>query len=231
MQDEYFLPYALESTRGLFSRYVIYDVGSTDTTREVIKWFIQRCNGEADFFVRIYPKLDPAVQGAFRNSMIAEALSPFYLIVDGDECWPTESLQAVINAAENFPEDKLYGVVRRVEVNADLKTAYGTDKKVPHHRLYRSQAIWTGTHPGERAYFPQNRETEVWIDGATCYHFHNALRSSDESIVPKRAERKSQGTYHPGELAPIDLFAELPIMRTRFEGLAINPVLKELQGV
>jgi len=40
--EAYWLPYVLECLRGKFDRYVIYDVGSTDGTKEIIDEFLYR---------------------------------------------------------------------------------------------------------------------------------------------------------------------------------------------
>ena len=68
MNDEFYLPYVLESTRGFFKKYVIYDVGSTDRTPEIIDWWVDT-NPDVEFVVRKLPFVDPKVQGTFRNSM------------------------------------------------------------------------------------------------------------------------------------------------------------------
>ncbi len=65
--ESYFLPYVLRQCEGIFTSYVIYDVHSTDNTREIIEWFHGRNESKADFMVRYMPDLPKEVQGAFRN--------------------------------------------------------------------------------------------------------------------------------------------------------------------
>lgn len=227
--DEYFLPYALEASRGFFKRYVIYDVGSSDRTRDVINWF-HSSNPQATFYVRVMPMLAPSIQGVFRNSMIAETLSEYYFILDGDEVYSPESYEAIVKGAETLlTERKLYGLVRRIEVNGDMKSAYGLGMKTQHHRLYHRTAIWTGPHPGEAPYFPQKPAVEEWIEGATCYHFHNCERSSRDEDVPKRIERRARPTYRPGEAAPLDLLGALPLLKNPIADFAPTPRLALMQ--
>jgi len=230
MNDEYFLPYALEASKGFFDRYVIYDVGSTDATREVIQNFITSYD-EPTYFVRQMPMLPPSVQGVFRNSMIAEALTEFYFILDGDEVYSRDSYKAIIEAAEEMlPKyGLLYGVCNRIEVASDMESAYSPDKFIPHHRLYRRTAIWKGNHPGEVPFFEQNSKTEYRIEGATCFHFHNCARSSKDEEALRRIERRGRATYRPGNCVPYDVMSALPVLRKQFE-TPINPVLKELQA-
>ena len=229
--DENFLPYALASSRGFFGRYVIYDVGSTDRTRDIIQWFCDTTPG-VSFFVRAMPMLPPSVQGAFRNSMIAESLSAYYFILDGDELYTSDGYEAIIRGAEVMQQDvqKLYGIVRRVEVGGDLVSAYGLHSRIPHHRVYQRRAIWTGSHPGEAPYFRQEPRVEQWIEGSTCYHFHNAERSSRDAEVPKRLERRARLTYRPGESEPLDLLRVLPILGQQIENFPLNSRLATLQS-
>lgn len=232
--DEYWLPYVLQSARGWFDRYVIYDVGSTDRTPEIINWF-KDTEDKADVFVRYMPHVNPIVQGAFRNSMIAEARSEWYLILDGDELYTQDGFQRMTLELEMLKRKYesggvIYGIVPRVEVLNGLDRAYGQDLRVPHHRLYHRTAVFCGTHPGEWPLYTQKSEREFWLDDAcACYHFHNTERSHDEVGVPKRVERKSKKTYHPGHQEDFDLFSVLPILRKRIEDFPINPALKQLQ--
>lgn len=229
--DEFFLPYALEASWGFFGRYVIYNIGSTDRTQEIIERFVDSCPDDVEFYIRHYPHVDPAIQGAFRNSMIAEARSEYYFILDADEVYTSESYYALIRGVERMEKNKqlLYGIVRRVEVCGDLKTAYGLKSRVPHHRLYHRKAIWVGSHPGEAPFYPQKDDVQTWIDDVVCYHFHGCERSSKDPEVPRRIERRSRGTYKPGSTEPFDLFEALPIMKTRIHDFPLNTNLAKLQ--
>lgn len=236
--EEYFLPYCLESVAGHFDRMVIYDVGSEDRTPEIIRWFVDKEKHRTDFFVRMLPHCPPVVQGTFRNSMIAEALSDYYFILDGDEVYTSDDLKRIkqipeklARARERFGDPtgprKLYGLVRRMEFSSDLRSRYSVERE--HHRVYRREAIWQGTHPGEAPVFPQNRSTELDCrEDAVCYHFHNTLRSPKEADTPSRMRRKQQHSYHPGQLEPFDLLAHVPILRGPIANWTPAPALKEL---
>lgn len=232
--DSYWLRYALESTKEMFDRYVIYDVGSTDNTRDVIQSFIESEKGSGkDFRVRLLPDCPPEVQGTFRNSMISEAHTDYYFILDGDEIYSKESVEAMMTNFKVFKEAHeedpriIYGVVGRIEVSDDLKHRYSEIRT--HHRFYHRVAIWKGRHPGEVPFFKQNEQTEFFFpDEALCYHFHSASRSPMDNSTHKRKQRKSKGTYRPGHLKKFDLFGTLPILKRDF-GLPINPELKAMR--
>ena len=226
--DEYWLPFALKAAFPYFQRFVIHDVGSTDRTADIIRTAVDAFP-EKEFFVKFWPDLPTPFQGELRNSMIAETKAEYYFILDADEVYSPESYELIARSPELFVgTDKVYGVVRRVEVGSDLKQAYGQGQFVPHHRVYHRTCLWTGPHPGEIPVTPQNRDTALVIEGATCFHFHGTERSTRDEEVPKRLERRKKQTYTPGELQPIDILAELPILKERIGNFPLNPALERL---
>ena len=226
------MPYALESSRGRFSNYVIYNVGSTDKTKEIIDWFEQD-NKQASFFVKHFDCVPSKhIQGAFRNSMIADAGTDYYYILDGDEVYSEDGWN---NLAAHWWETKpdpakgkYYGVVRRCEMSFDLKQKY--TRLRTHHRVYHRFATWRGPHPGEWARIEQKPRNENDIPDVTCFHFHNTERSSKDSEALKRADRKDKSTYHPGELTLFNLLEELPLLQKKIENFPVSPALERLQN-
>ena len=234
--DEFWLPFALESIKGVFERAVIYNVGSEDGTRDIVDWWVDKERSRTECLVKHLPMCPPGVQVCFRNSMIAEARTDTYWILDGDEVLRHDQALMVpkmavrLRAFNTGNPRKRYGVVRRMEVATDLKYVYKEIRT--HHRLYMRDAIWLGTHPGERAFYKQNSKSEVdFHDDLVVLHMHNALRSSKENVALKRTVRKSQRSYHPGKLIPYDLLEAYPILRKQIEDWPMDPALEELQNV
>lgn len=228
--DVYWLPYVLDNLAGLFGRYVIYDVGSTDGTIDVIKHFAS--NEDAEVVVEELPMVEPKAQLAYRNAMIAEARSDYYLLVDGDEVWPTVSFQLLFSEFPHFVKSgKLFGIVNRIEVCDDLKHAWNPDKFTPHHRLYHRTALWRGTHPGEYSDPEQKPANEYRFDElVSVYHFHALTRSPMDKMVPRRLQRRAKKTYTPGTKKSFDLFADLPeLQKPPRGGFEVSPELKVLQ--
>ena len=229
--EAYWLPYVLKQVEGHFSSYVIYDVGSTDRTRDIIDWFVDRNEDKAEIFVRKLPHAPPEVQGVFRNSMIVEGKREVYFILDGDELYKDKDIARIRWAADELREAnqenprKKYGVFKRVEVNNTLDKQYSERRS--HHRLYTRDAFWTGTHPGEVAAFRQYYKSELWYE-ITCWHMHNTLRSPLEKDALKRLNRKAKKTYHTGNLIDLDILKELPILKERVEDFPVTPALEAL---
>jgi hypothetical protein len=234
MNDSYYLPYVLESLRGRFNRYVIYDVGSEDGTENIIDWF-EQTEKDAKFFIRKLPFAVPSIQGCYRNSMLVEAETEWTFMVDADEIYNPNSLDEIggffkaMGDGLHIADALRYGVVKRTEMATTLLHKY-TDVRT-HHRLYRRNAYFTGSHPGEVPAVKQRGANEFHLEDVMCWHFHNALRSPLEGSVPKRLDRKSQGTYHPGDLEPFDLLKELPILWKQIESFPVSPDLEKLQHV
>jgi len=232
--EEFWLPYVLKQTEGYFKNYVIYDVGSTDNSSQIIDWFYERNKHKAEVIVRKLPHCEPDVQGTFRNAMIPEGKQPVYLIMDGDEIYSPAALERMGNAAKELNATHTikprirYGVVTRTEVTEDLTLKYV--QKRSHHRLYTSDAYWTGTHPGERAGYKQDGKSEIKFDTIDCLHLHNTWRSPREADAVKRMRRKTQDTYHPGNvLGDLNLLDEYPALRKPIEHFKVSPALKILQ--
>lgn len=234
--DEYWLPYCLQSVKGWFSRYVFYDVGSTDMTRDVIERFIAAEEEEADIIYRPLPHCEPIVQGTFRNAMIAETRADWYLILDADEVWLQKSLQGLVEGMETMKKEyeqhgKIYGIVRRLEVSRKLDALHGYNERLPHHRVYHHTASWKGTHPGEDAVVTQKPRNEYnFPEEVKMLHFHQPDRSSLDDSVPNRIGRRFKATYLRGQSHPIDLLEVLPLLRSPIGNFPINPLLRQRQN-
>ena len=234
--EAFWLPYTLVQTEGHFDRYVIYDVGSTDGTKEIIEWWVERMKDKAEIFTRLLPHCPPEVQGTFRNSMALEGDRPVYFMLDGDELYSERDLKQISHAAGilsfiNKENSRIkYGVIQRTEVTGDLMYAY--KERRTHHRLYVRDAWFEGTHPGERPRYQPNDKNGSNFPDIMCWHMHNTLRTSDETDTPGRIKRKSQRSYHPGnEKEPLGLrlLDTLPILRKPIENFPVNPMLQLLQ--
>ena len=233
--EAFFLPYTLKQTEGFFERYVIYDVGSTDGTQEIIEWFRKRNEDKADIFVRYLPHAEPSVQGCFRNSMIVEGDRKIYFLLDGDELYPRTMFPEIIKAASKLNSYNMsdsvmrYGMVRRVEVSPNLTQRYVRERT--HHRLYTNDAFWTGTHPAEVAFHKQHEKSEADFPEIKCWHMHNALRSPKEDEALSRNSRKIKKTYHPNDngMTGLDIIKEIPMLAKPIENFPVTPALAALQ--
>ena len=228
--EEFWLPFTLEATRGRFNRYVVYDVGSEDRTRSILTWFMNS-NPGVDFRYRALPFCEPAIQGTFRNAIIAEAESDHYFMLDGDEYYPASAMDEIKRGMSTFIDSgKMFGMVRRLEVTNDLTQVHGRNEYVEHTRIYPRTATWIGPHPGEDSRIEQTKSRKYFFDGAAhCFHFHQPSRSSRDKEVPGREGRRYKPTYIRGNLTPFNILEEIPLMRAPIRDFPINPYLEALQ--
>jgi len=105
--EQFFLPYVLKQCEGHFDSFVIYDVGSTDKTGDIIDWFYERNKTTSDIVVRRLPHVSPDVQGTFRNSMIVEGNRNVYFILDGDELYTQDHLSFISSASHRLEEENV----------------------------------------------------------------------------------------------------------------------------
>lgn len=218
LNEVYWILNVLKSIDDHFNRIIVFDAGSNDGTVEAINSYLLSGKIKSSYLYEGFPKVDSRAQLAYRNAPIAEVKSEYYMLVDGDEIWPEQSL---IELAKEFPEfansNKLYGIVNRVEVSDCLKKAYLEKDWVPHHRLYHRTCTWKISHPGERARIPQSSDNEFsFSKKVKMFHMHNTLRSINEDYALSRIQRKKQGTYHPGSLIPFNLLEEVPSLKKPF---------------
>lgn|SRR3990167_3046203 len=230
--DAYWSPYVLESIRLFFPKVVMYNCYSQDGSKDIFEHYKKKFEKDGtEVVLEHFPDMEPRAQIALRNSMIAEAGTEYYMLIDGDEIYPRYSLTQLMNQWMDYQvSGKIYGIVNRTEVCADLQTAYSPNTYTNHHRVYDRIATWCGTHPGEYARIKQKPANEYkFSQDVEVFHFHNAIRSPLEHTVPSRMNRKSKPTYTSGSIEAFNLFEKLPILKTPIENFVVNPVLAALQ--
>lgn len=94
--EERFIWFAINSIIDCADRILIYDLGSTDQTVEIIKTI-----KTPKIILKEYPRNKDMVElGQRRQEMLEETQADWILILDGDEIWPDESIQKVTSAIE-----------------------------------------------------------------------------------------------------------------------------------
>jgi len=102
--EDRFIWFAINSVLPFIDQLIIYDTGSTDTTPTIIKSISS-------------PKIIFEPQGSrtaaqitkLRQQQLNRTHTPWFLILDGDEVWYQQSIQAVLATAKSKPH--LYGII------------------------------------------------------------------------------------------------------------------------
>jgi glycosyltransferase involved in cell wall biosynthesis len=103
--EDCYVWYALNSVIDYVDRMIIYDTGSTDHTREILNNFK---NPKVE--VSFYPDCDAKKISKLRQKQLEDTKTEWFLILDGDEVWWQQSIQAVSDLIHQAPE-KLWGII------------------------------------------------------------------------------------------------------------------------
>ncbi len=93
--EDQFLKYALVSVLPYVSDYIIYDTGSTDKTREILKQYKFEEKGLVNKISYV----------ALRNEMIAKTKTDWFLLLDGDEVWNQKILADYLDFTLKQPKN------------------------------------------------------------------------------------------------------------------------------
>lgn len=105
--EENFIWYAVMSVKDWVEKIIIYDTGSEDETVEIIKTIKDPKIG-----LKEKGKRSPRELVELRNEMIMETRTPWFLLLDGDEVWPKETIKEALKMIENASPEKVAGVLR-----------------------------------------------------------------------------------------------------------------------
>src|SRR6185437_7103858 len=109
-----FLPAAIQSVEGqTFSDWqiVLVDDGSTDDTKQVVAPFLARLGSK----LKCIHKPNGGLPAA-RNTAIRNSSSEFIALLDADDVWLPERLEASIQSFEGHPEAGLsYGFIQYID--------------------------------------------------------------------------------------------------------------------
>ena len=103
--EEYFIWYALQSTLPYVEEMLIYDTGSTDQTASIIKKLIKE-NPTKKITFQQKGIVNTDQHTALRNEMINKTTTEWFMILDGDEVWPHQELQASLSQIKKLPSTK-----------------------------------------------------------------------------------------------------------------------------
>lgn len=105
--EENWIWYAIRSVLPFMDHVIVFDTGSSDRTLPIVKTIHS-------------PKVALEEKGtqdregliSLRNEMLARTETDWFLLVDGDEIWPSSAMKLVVEKIAKAPED-LWGIVVR----------------------------------------------------------------------------------------------------------------------
>src|SRR4030042_216480 len=204
--EEKYVWFAVESVINYIDKLLLWDTGSTDKTREIIKNLKKKYPDK--ICVRLLGEVTPQEFTDLRQDMLSETKSDWFIIVDGDEVWWDEGIkkttdiirenkdrhESIVNGYYNLVGDIFHyqeekaGMYRmddrkgHINIRAVNRNIPGLNIVKPHGQ----QGIYDGNGVLVQERSPNKR---FHLKGKTYLHFTNVLRSScidKDLLVPKR---------------------------------------------
>lgn len=204
--EENFIWYGLMSVLDYVDKILVYDMGSTDKTVEIIKTI-----KSSKIILRQFPENTEMLTHAnLRQQMLIETESDWVLLLDGDEIWLDASIKKVRQELEKtksecivVPTLMLLGDVYHYQ--EEKAGDYHIAGKVGHYNLRAFkrgiQGLHVEIHPNKQGYmregfFDKNKkliyergEKKVEIIDAPYLHASHLRRSSKDVDVVERTMR------------------------------------------
>jgi glycosyltransferase involved in cell wall biosynthesis len=114
--EERWLWYSLNSVLGFVERILVWDAGSTDRTRAIIKTI----KNKKIVFKQIGP-VSKREYGQVRQKMLEETKSDWVWILDGDEIWPQDSARKLVKEIEKASPKINTFCVRPINFVGDIR--------------------------------------------------------------------------------------------------------------
>lgn len=105
--EDHFIWFALKSVLPYADKIIVFDTGSTDRTVAAIAAISDKKIIFTEKGAASREKLP-----LLRQEMITQTVTPFFLILDGDEIWPEASIEKMVDATKNLPKEKIAIVCR-----------------------------------------------------------------------------------------------------------------------
>jgi glycosyltransferase involved in cell wall biosynthesis len=209
--------FSVSSVVNHVDKLLLWDTGSTDSSREIEKELVKKFPGKIELKERKIETGEDFTK--VRQEMLDATKSDWFLMVDGDEIWYEDSIKKVIKAV-NVADGQLESiVVPTINLVGDIfhfqEEAAGRYKfgdKVGHYGLRAVKRTVPGLHSqgghgvwgwaDEKGKMIQDRGTFKFVN-APYLHATNLKRSSEDSKVIKRAKKYR---FEIGESFPKDFY-------------------------
>lgn len=184
--EEYFARAALQSVLPLAEKILVYDTGSSDST--VLK--ILKIESDKIELVRKKAS-DPAGICEYRNEMIEKTETEWFMLVDGDEIYPPEAAERILQEMNSVPPNMhrikisrrhFYDGFKFISPPDSLGRIYRTEKV--RFRLYNESDNRVGhetPYLRGQASIPRDRYTLPFPEDIFFFHCHFLKRSSRDS--------------------------------------------------
>ena len=190
--EEQWVWYAINSVLKYLDQLIIYDTGSTDKTVPIIKSI-----SSSIIYFQEMGHVTATQLVDLRNLQIQKTKTDWFLLLDGDEVWPEDSIAEFALTIRTAPKN-LLGIVAKTRVPVGDLYHYQSEEAGNYHLLgqtghfnlrgYRKRVgfRWQGIYPLE-AYCDesgvplQNKEKQLLLLKHEYWHLTHLIRSSTDT--------------------------------------------------
>lgn len=218
--EENFIWYAIMSVLPYVDKMIVFDTGSTDKTVSLIKEILKTKLGKQKIHFEEKGEVDKQGHTDLRNEMIKMTKTDWFMILDGDEVWPAEEIEYLLNneLSDAIKTSKGVVMVNYHLCNIDLKhysesghffAPWGYHGHFT-YRLFRnfSGISWKGEYLKDKLFYnknvPVNSRKNTFYSTAYFWHLSKLKRSSKDSLVIFR-KKPSKLKYLPKFIGKIFL--------------------------
>ena len=223
--EERWIWFAINSVLPYLSKLIIFDTGSTDNTLKII----QKINSPKIILKKRTIKNRQSIS-KLRNQMISLTSTKWFVLVDGDEIWPSLQLKKLISQIKNTKKTDL-GIVSKTRncvgdifhFQPDQAGRYTFGSKTGHYtiRAYKRSPkfAWKGQYPHE-SYSNQTGQNIATLDKqlifSDTYYYHTthlkrSTKSGDKQVVDRPQKYKLEiGIKAPKSELPEVIFEKYP---------------------
>ncbi|CAN5301803.1 hypothetical protein BH10PAT1_BH10PAT1_3030 [soil metagenome] len=229
--EENFVWYSVMSVIDNIDKIMIWDTGSTDNTKEIVKEIIKKYKDKIEY--RETGEVDKTQYTKIRQQMVDETKFGWIFVLDGDEIWWSDSIKKVVNFINKKGNDFETIIVPTFNLVGDMfhyqeKSAgkYKFGNRVGHYALRFMNKDINGLHVsdeyGKEGYFDnenkpiqnRNQDKQKFINAPYIHTTHLMRSSKDKNVMQRNKKLKYEiGTEFPKDFYyPEVFFKEKPTM-------------------
>lgn len=201
--EEQWIWYGLQSVLPYVKKIIIYDTGSSDKTVEIIETF-----SDSKIYLEKRGDVNPKQLAQLRNEQIEQTSTEWFLLLDGDEVWPENTLRELEEVIKTSSK-KTHGIVVKARIpvgdlfhyQSEIAGKYKLLGQVGHYnmRIYRKNPKyhWEAIYPftvyvekyvDNQGISVQDRSDELFLLKKEYWHMTHLKRSSIDSHGKRKFE-------------------------------------------
>lgn len=202
--EEQWIWFAINSILPFMDELIIFDTGSTDKTKKIITSFKTK-----KIIFKEKESTERADLVSLRNQMITETKTDWFLLVDGDEVWPTPAIKELTDAISKASQNT-WGIVTRTRNSVGDIWHYQPEAAGKYELLGRKGHLtirayrkiggfkWQGLYPNEAYTRPQGKPIQDYqehlqfIDVAYWHLTHLARSKKSHEVIDRPKKLKHE---------------------------------------